>query len=78
MHIPPPNFEDIGGRRFIDASALRELRKRLESTAINPMELDALAQDLLPEIAQLSSDYIGNSMRAIDPSMCRTDAASLA
>lgn len=56
----------IGGdrhnlRRF-DVARLREIRKRLDSGAASQEDVDNIARDLLEDCAELSSDYIGNTI----------------
>lgn len=58
--VPPlsePNHE-----RVYDASKLREIRKRIDADSLRQQELEETAVSMLPEIAELSSDYLGNTV----------------
>ncbi|KAF2165384.1 hypothetical protein M409DRAFT_67233 [Zasmidium cellare ATCC 36951] len=55
--IPEPNHS-----RVHDAPRLREIRKRIDNNSCSPMEIENIAMDMLPEIAELSSDYLGNTV----------------
>ncbi|KAF2400667.1 hypothetical protein EJ06DRAFT_556200 [Trichodelitschia bisporula] len=55
--IPEPNHN-----RMHDAPRLREIRKRIDNNAYTPLEIEGVAVDMLPEIAELSSDYLGNTV----------------
>lgn len=48
--------------RNLDAPRLRDIRKRLEAPAqqVSQAEIDDLGTELLDDIVQLASDYIGN------------------
>lgn len=47
-----------------DASKLRELRKRLDTSTISVEEIDNVAADFLDgEIVDLASDWLGNTVR---------------
>ena len=60
--IPQPAIdEQTRGRKPIDSSVLRDIRKRLEVGAMQPGDHDVVAQDLMGDVVWLSSDYIGNS-----------------
>ena len=49
-----------------DASKLRELRKRLDTSTITVEEIDNVAADFLDgEIVDLASDWLGNTVRHI-------------
>ncbi|KAK3064955.1 hypothetical protein LTR53_018327, partial [Teratosphaeriaceae sp. CCFEE 6253] len=41
---------------------LREIRKRIDNNSCSAMELEAIALEMLPEIAELASDYLGNTV----------------
>lgn len=80
---PPVNYYTsipvIGDRqnmRRFDVARLREIRKRLDSGAASQEDVDAIATDLLEDCADLSSDYIGNTIiqklfERADPSLRR-------
>ena len=55
--IPEPSHS-----RVHDAPRLREIRKRVDSNAISVMEIENVAMEMLPEIAELASDYLGNTV----------------
>ncbi|KAI7852459.1 armadillo-type protein [Circinella umbellata] len=58
--IPP--VPELGANRKFDASRLREIRKKLDNATEGTKEVEAIAYDCLDEIAELSSDYIGNTV----------------
>ena len=58
--IPP--IPEPSHTRIHDAPKLREIRKRIDNNAITPTELEEIALAMLPEIAELSSDYLGNTV----------------
>ncbi|KAK4987156.1 hypothetical protein LTR66_007671 [Elasticomyces elasticus] len=55
--VPEPNHN-----RTHDAPRLREIRKRIDNNACTPPEIESIATDMLPEIAELASDYLGNTV----------------
>jgi len=58
--IPP--VPEPGHSRIHDAPRLREIRKRIDNNACPPMEIEEIALSMLPEIAELASDYLGNTV----------------
>ena len=63
------NFEDEipavaepSHARVHDAPKLREIRKRIDNGAISQAEIEEIALGMLPEIAELASDYLGNTV----------------
>lgn len=58
--IPP--VQDPSQNRVHDAPKLREIRKRIDNSSWSPSEIEVIAMDMLPEIAELSSDYLGNTV----------------
>jgi protein JSN1 len=48
--------------RMYDAPRLRDIRKRIDNGACGLQEIEQIAIDMLPEIAELSSDYLGNTV----------------
>ncbi|KAF2862434.1 ARM repeat-containing protein [Piedraia hortae CBS 480.64] len=58
--IPP--IPEASHNRVHDAPRLREVRKRIDNNSCTQMEIENLALDMLPEIAELSSDYLGNTV----------------
>lgn len=55
--IPEPSHA-----RIHDAPKLREIRKRIDNNAMNQGEVEEIAMGMLPEIAELASDYLGNTV----------------
>ena len=55
--VPEPSHA-----RIHDAPKLREIRKRIDNNAISQTEIEEIAMGMLPEIAELSSDYLGNTV----------------
>ena len=58
--IPP--VPEASNTRIHDPSKLREIRKRVDNNAITLVELEEIAMEMLPEIAELAADYIGNTV----------------
>ena len=58
--IPP--LSEPSHERAYDAPKLRDIRKRIDANSIRPHELEEIAINMLPEIAELSSDYLGNTV----------------
>ncbi|KAF7727818.1 hypothetical protein EC973_007049 [Apophysomyces ossiformis] len=58
--IPP--VPELGVNRKLDAGRLRDMRKRLDNANLDGKEADSIAIDCMEEIAELSSDYIGNTV----------------
>jgi len=56
--IPP--VPESGSGRIHDAPKLRDIRKRIDNTT--PQEIEDIAMAMLPEIAELASDYLGNTV----------------
>ena len=48
--------------RMFDAPRLRDIRKRIDNGACSIQEIEDTANAMLPEIAELSSDYLGNTV----------------
>ncbi|PGH26840.1 hypothetical protein AJ80_01420 [Polytolypa hystricis UAMH7299] len=55
--VPEPNQT-----RTYDAPRLRDIRKRIDNGACSVQEIEDVANGMLPEIAELSSDYLGNTV----------------
>lgn len=55
--VPEPSHT-----RIHDAPKLREIRKRIDNNTISQAEIEEIAIGMLPEIAELSSDYLGNTV----------------
>ena len=60
LEIPP--IQEASHNRLYDAPRLREIRKRIDNNACSQMEIQSMALDMLPEIAELASDYLGNTV----------------
>lgn len=48
--------------RLHDAPKLREIRKRIDNNAMTQGEIEETAMGMIPEIAELASDYLGNTV----------------
>ncbi|KAI6247207.1 hypothetical protein HI914_05067 [Erysiphe necator] len=55
--IPEPSHS-----RIYDAPKLRDIRKRIDSQNLSIAEIENIASGILPEIFELSSDYLGNTV----------------
>ncbi|SMR49879.1 unnamed protein product [Zymoseptoria tritici ST99CH_3D1] len=58
--IPP--MQEPSHSRVHDAPRLREIRKRIDNNSCSPTEIESIAMEMLPEIAELASDYLGNTV----------------
>lgn len=58
--IPP--IPESNANRVFDAPRLRDLRKRIDNGTCGLQEIEQTAMEMLPEIAELSSDYLGNTV----------------
>ena len=58
--IPP--IKEPTHTRVHDAPKLRDIRKRIDNQSLSKQEIENIAIDMLPEIAELSSDYLGNTV----------------
>lgn len=58
--IPP--IPEPSHTRMYDAPRLRDIRKRIDNNACGLQEIEELANSMLPEIAELASDYLGNTV----------------
>jgi protein JSN1 len=58
--IPP--VEEPSHSRVHDAPRLREIRKRIDNNSCSQAEIEEIAMNMLPEVAELSSDYLGNTV----------------
>jgi hypothetical protein len=54
-HDAIPSVIEFGPDRKLDASALRELRKRLDRTETDTAEANTVADECMDEIVELSS-----------------------
>lgn len=57
----PPIGEPTSTRMY-DAPRLRDIRKRIDNQSLPQAEIENIAHDMLSEIAELSSDYLGNTV----------------
>ena len=57
-----PAVEEPSHTRVHDAPRLREIRKRIDNGSCSAEEIESIAMNMLPEIAELSSDYLGNTV----------------
>lgn len=48
--------------RIHDAPKLREIRKRIDNNTCSQAEIENIAMEMLPEVAELASDYLGNTV----------------
>ncbi|KAL6891426.1 hypothetical protein HDV57DRAFT_297404 [Trichoderma longibrachiatum] len=58
--IPP--VREPTHTRVHDAPKLRDIRKRIDNQMLSQAEIENIATEMLPEIAELSSDYLGNTV----------------
>ncbi|KAG9236978.1 hypothetical protein BJ875DRAFT_481718 [Amylocarpus encephaloides] len=58
--IPP--IPESSPNRVHDAPKLRDIRKRIDNQSWSQAEIEGIAADMLPEIAELSPDYLGNTV----------------
>ncbi|KAK0722320.1 hypothetical protein B0T26DRAFT_770696 [Lasiosphaeria miniovina] len=58
--IPP--IKEPAHTRVHDAPKLRDIRKKIDNQMLSLHEIEQIAIDMLPEIAELSSDYLGNTV----------------
>ncbi|KAK5108767.1 hypothetical protein LTR62_007827 [Meristemomyces frigidus] len=61
-YLEVPAMPEPSHSRMHDAPRLREIRKRIDNNSCSPMELEQIAIEMLPEIAELASDYLGNTV----------------
>ncbi|CAM1505551.1 Fc.00g111880.m01.CDS01 [Cosmosporella sp. VM-42] len=57
-----PAIREPAHTRVHDAPKLRDIRKRIDNQSLTQAEIENTAVDMLPEIAELSSDYLGNTV----------------
>lgn len=58
--IPP--IPEPSPNRIHDAPKLRDIRKRIDNQSWSQAEIEGIAAEMLPEIAELSPDYLGNTV----------------
>jgi protein JSN1 len=57
-----PSVEEPSHTRIHDAPRLREIRKRIDNGSCSKEDIENIATAMIPEIAELSSDYLGNTV----------------
>ncbi|KAF2834380.1 hypothetical protein M501DRAFT_944267 [Patellaria atrata CBS 101060] len=57
-----PQIPEPSHNRVHDAPRLREIRKRIDNNSCSQADIEEIAVNMLPEIAELSSDYLGNTV----------------
>ncbi|KAL2846730.1 hypothetical protein BJX68DRAFT_240340 [Aspergillus pseudodeflectus] len=62
FHDEIPSVPEPNQTRMFDAPRLRDIRKRIDNGACSVQEIEETAVSMLPEIAELSSDYLGNTV----------------
>ena len=60
QEIPP--VPEASHNRVFDAPRLRDVRKKIDNNSMSQLEVEDTAMQMLPEIAELSSDYLGNTV----------------
>ncbi|KAF2150714.1 hypothetical protein K461DRAFT_229265 [Myriangium duriaei CBS 260.36] len=61
-HDEIPPVSEPSPNRIHDAPKLREVRKRIDNNTCSQPEIENIAMEMLPEIAELASDYLGNTV----------------
>ncbi|ODQ53557.1 ARM repeat-containing protein [Saitoella complicata NRRL Y-17804] len=57
-----PSLLEPSGARIHDAPKLREIRKRIDNGTCSQEEVEGIALGMLGEVAELASDYLGNTV----------------
>jgi protein JSN1 len=57
-----PTIPEPSHNRTHDAPKLRDIRKRIDNGNCSTVEIEGIALAMLPEVAELSSDYLGNTV----------------
>ncbi|CAK7227995.1 hypothetical protein SBRCBS47491_006754 [Sporothrix bragantina] len=57
-----PSVPEPSSTRVYDAPKLRDIRKRIDNQSYSQAEIERIAVEMLPEIAELASDYLGNTV----------------
>ncbi|EPS38336.1 hypothetical protein H072_8011 [Dactylellina haptotyla CBS 200.50] len=57
-----PSIPEPSHNRVHDAPKLRDIRKRIDNNTCSQAEIEEIAEGMLDEIAELSSDYLGNTV----------------
>ena len=61
-HSEIPPISEPSHNRLHDAPRLRDIRKRIDNQSVTQPEVENIAMEMLPEIAELASDYLGNTV----------------
>jgi protein JSN1 len=61
-HTEVPSIPEPSHSRVHDAPRLREIRKRIDNNTCSQQEIEDVALNMLDEIAELASDYLGNTV----------------
>lgn len=61
-HSEIPPISEPSHNRLHDAPRLRDIRKRIDNQSVTQAEIETIAMEMLPEIAELASDYLGNTV----------------
>lgn len=61
-YIDIPSVEEPSHSRVHDAPKLRDIRKRIDNNSCSQTEIEQIALEMLSEVAELSSDYLGNTV----------------
>ena len=62
FEVEIPTIPEPGHARMHDAPKLRDIRKRIDNNLCSQTEIEEIAVGMLPEIAELASDYLGNTV----------------
>ncbi|EPE07310.1 pumilio domain-containing protein [Ophiostoma piceae UAMH 11346] len=57
-----PTVPEPSSSRVYDAPKLRDIRKRIDNQSLSQADIERIAIEMLPEIAELASDYLGNTV----------------
>ena len=57
-----PTIPEPSHNRIHDAPKLRDIRKRIDNGNCSQSEIEEIALAMLPEVAELASDYLGNTV----------------
>ncbi len=62
FEVEIPTISEPSHARMHDAPKLRDIRKRIDNNLCSQTEIEEIAVGMLPEIAELASDYLGNTV----------------
>ncbi|MBE3044084.1 hypothetical protein IMZ48_16235, partial [Candidatus Bathyarchaeota archaeon] len=57
-----PAIREPSHTRIHDAPKLRDIRKKIDNQSLTQSEVENMAVEMLPEISELASDYLGNTV----------------